>query len=186
MNSEEVLDLLGDYPGESRKSRRALLDYAMMPGRSLKKLWRVYQEQDKPPTKRLKTLDKWSSVFDWQHRVSLLDAAEEKERADKWIKRREELNEKDWRHGNDLRAKAIQNLIEVVKIPTLYEVANTLQIASKLQRLAAGTSTENVNIYGQSLIAAIEHELARLGYGEATGGLSLPEESTDSQEDTAI
>ena len=186
MNVEDVRELLGEYPHESKRARLALVDYALMRKRSLARLARDYSEMDRPPTRRLKTLERWSSLFDWQHRVSRLDQVEEDERVERWVRRREELNEYDWDDGEKLRKQARLAISQLVEKPSLFVIASVLQAASKLQRLATGASTENVNLVGQSLISAIEHELARLGYDQVAGGVSLPEGPADTPEDATI
>lgn len=66
--------------GERLDAYAALCDYAVMgPKRSLRKLWRVYVDQNEtdseqaPPTTNLRTIKRWSSRNDWQERVATYD-----------------------------------------------------------------------------------------------------------------
>lgn len=80
--------------GETNKAVVACNDYmGMGPGRSLTKLERKYGKPGvtEPPTKRLSTLETWSSKFGWVERAALYDADRERIKA-------EEL-EKQFREG---------------------------------------------------------------------------------------
>ena len=184
MDKETVLDALGVAPGETRKAKAALIDYALMRRRSLLSLARMYRDAEQAPTRRLPTLEKWSSLYNWQSRVARLDKLNEDDRVEKWIRRTEELNESDWCAGESLKTKALEYLGKLTDNPNLIQLANILEHASKLQRLATGSPTETVELYGQSLIKSIEHELARLGYTESTGRLPISEGPANPKDDT--
>lgn len=179
MDKETIYDAIGNIPGESRKARAALIDYAMMRRRSLLSLARMYKQEESPPTKHLKTLEVWSSKYHWQSRVAQLDKLVEDERVEKWLRRADELNESDWDVGEKVKQKAIGYLDQLIDSPSLISLANTLIAASKLQRLATGNPTETIELYGQSLIKAVEHELERLGYDNSSSSVQVSEEPTD-------
>ena len=75
-------DLLAPLEGESSAANRALHDYAALAlthaRRSLRTLHAAYQVQARRgrpvPTKRLHTLEGWSSRWQWQQRVRSWDA----------------------------------------------------------------------------------------------------------------
>lgn len=105
--------------GESAKQYAAFLDYVRMgPGRSLRKLSDQYRRQIdgdstvQPPTKTLRTLEKWSSANEWQKRL----AAYQQERADRdqaiWEERRRAVNEADFATGDALRELGNQILAQ--------------------------------------------------------------------------
>ena len=61
---------------ETNKARKAFEDYFNMgPGRSIKKLVRIYNEPTtkSPPTKHFSTLAKWSTKHGWQKKVQQRD-----------------------------------------------------------------------------------------------------------------
>lgn len=58
---------------ETIRAKAAFYDYFYMgPKRSLRKLWKIYQDHPSPPTRRLSTLEEWSSAHNWQFRVRKL------------------------------------------------------------------------------------------------------------------
>lgn len=64
--------------GEGKKAYAAFCDYALLgAGRSLASLVKTYQSYTKPapPTKHLRTLKGWSSLYQWQNRVTAYDKA---------------------------------------------------------------------------------------------------------------
>lgn len=61
---------------ETNRARQSFEDYYLMgPRRSLRALIAVYRQQtaSKPPTKRLETLNTWSTTHGWQERVRQRD-----------------------------------------------------------------------------------------------------------------
>lgn len=163
--------------GESSKAHAAFLDYVRMgPGRSLQKLHAVYCGQsggkagaEQPPTKRLATLEKWSSDNAWQQRLA--DYKHERNARDQviWEERQRALQEADFATGDALRDLAAQILDqtpqflkttrrlvkgskgqpdrEVVTVAldgTL--MLRALKLASELQRKASGLTDETFEV----------------------------------------
>jgi len=176
--------------GESRRANAALCDYeALGPGRSLARLVKGYRgelPQDHPlrsffvdraycggkplampPSKRLPTVEGWSSGFAWQARLERLAEIRAEEREAVRRARLQALEDADWEEGQALREKVAQLLGEMERFersrvqetmdangekvrvitlkfkPTLGQMSQALKIASELQRLAAGVSTAN-------------------------------------------
>jgi hypothetical protein len=93
-----VVALLAGKPlsGEVERNRIACNDYLRMgAGRSLAKLRQMYVEytSEKPPTVHLRTLQRWSSVYDWQARAAAYDAEIEQQKTAYVEQRRREALE---------------------------------------------------------------------------------------------
>lgn len=171
MTSERVTFDLADplrrIEGETVKAHRALQDYAIMgPGRSLRRLADDYQTQDKPPTKRRQTLEKWSTKFAWQDRVALFDLAEFEhaisqyyDSREKWRARRESLLELAW--------------AKVATVLTLWQPGAMVDEAGNLRGSITELMTAVRTIGDQT---RIEHEglpeFARGGSGELSAAIN--------------
>lgn len=169
---------LARMKGERTDANQALHDYALMgAGRSLRKLCDWYSGQSggkagaksgggpsastssppaQPPTKRLATLEAWSTRYDWQRRVAAWQALQHAREHAKWEERRREWRERAF----SLALKLADKAEEMLKFPVLdksYEnnftvlepakwTYNTppqmLAFADKLARLAAQMDTE--------------------------------------------
>lgn len=161
--------------GERTDANQALHDYALMgPGRSLAKLcdWYKGRQQpagktrvnlggtppSQPPTKRLRTLEAWSSRYDWQRRVAAWQALQNKRERQKWEERRKEWRERAFTFADSLLDKAetmlqlpvINQYVDTATGQTVVEPAkwtfNTVPqmaaVADKLARLAAEMDTD--------------------------------------------
>jgi len=177
---------------ESTKACQALQDYIDMgAGRSLAKLAETYQAipedaPESPPTKHLRTLKGWSSRFEWQARLDRYLELEMKRREAVRQARRDALEDADWNMGQELRDKVgeflgvmssfrtrkvrnttapdgtpLRIIIEAFSA-TPSQLAHMAKVASDLQRLSTDSPTENINLGGAALDAAIERELARV------------------------
>jgi hypothetical protein len=203
----EPEDPLARAKGESTKANRALQDYADLgPGRSLAllakgyageielgepgyDLFRPYRVQSggepgaKPPSKRLSTLEGWSSRYQWQARLAAYQDLENEKREAIREARREALEDLDWENGESLRQAVMQYVEELPKFlvertqkveqedgtvtevvfvqlnASLSQLSQGLKIASELQRLSVHEPTENVNISGSALIGELIKEL---------------------------
>lgn len=100
-------------PQESAKAHSAFLDYCRMgPGRSLGKLSAIYRQKDGdptagiPPTRLLRTLERWSSKYGWQKRVEAWDAELQRQEQARWEERQRQVRDADWQMGEELRALA--------------------------------------------------------------------------------
>ncbi len=111
---------LAPRDGESKRAHTAFIDYALMgPGRSLRKLWDRYRGQsegeagaEKPPTRRLATLEAWSSKFTWQKRIEAWTAEQQLLDQARWEERRRAIREADWDAGEALRGLAADILAQ--------------------------------------------------------------------------
>ncbi len=127
---------LAQRDGETDKAYAAFVDYALMgPGRSLRKLWDRYRGQnggkagaEKPPSKRLATLETWSSKFAWQKRIEAWAAEQQQVDQALWNGRRRAIREADWEAGEALRSLAADIL------------AQTPQFLKTTRRLVKGTN----------------------------------------------
>ena len=181
----------------------------MGPRRSLRELLERYSQQatnaqatGKPPTGHWYTLCGWSTRHDWQARVIRFDELVAQAEQELWEQRRAELRQRDWNQAGELRdlvAAALPSANQFIEsrrrtirgqsgqpdreiITMSFDVTDlsrVLEIASKLQRLATGDSTENVELSGSVLDSLISAELARLAHqrqapasGETTGEAS--------------
>lgn len=178
--SAESLDgwqALARRKGESSKAHAALLDYVRMgPGRSLRKLHATYCGQSEggagaetPPTRRLATLEDWSSRYAWQDRLAAYK--QERNARDQviWEERQRALQEADFTTGDALRElaalmlaqtpqflKTTRRLVKGGKGQPDREVVTValdgtlmlraLKLASELQRKASGLAGDTVEV----------------------------------------
>lgn len=185
--SEELVEALGRLPGERDKPWKALLDYACMQRRSLAQLFEQYKRgTEVAPTRRLRTLKEWSTIYDWQSRVVQFDLVAAEEKVKKWAERQEELNEMDWNDGNEARGILMIDLRGEKDVGKKRIIIAALVDADKLMRLATASPTDNVNMYSGAMIdGSLEHELKRLGYVREAAAALLPEGDPDADEDSA-
>lgn len=149
---------------------------------------------------------KWSRDNNWVVRVADYDDYLFEQDRLLWERRRAEVRERDWEEAESLRnivAEAIpharqfihsrRTFIEGVdgepdrEIVTmtfdLTGLTRVLVDASKLQRLATDEPTDNINLSGAALDAAIARELARLADGSETDNVaSSPENGSTGNE----
>lgn len=112
-------------PGESSKAYQAFLDYAEAgPGRSLRKLFEVYQQtpataRPLPPVRSLATMTSWSGRFEWRRRSREYDAEQETLRRAQMgelrARRQEQIAEEDWAMSQKLRKISVEVLGEASK-----------------------------------------------------------------------
>lgn len=162
MDRKDFVDTLGRIPGEGRKAYRALIDYALMDSRSLRKLLAIYEELDDAPTRRLTSLKSWSGRYDWQRRVAAFDVAVYEARVNEWNERRVQLRERDWNEGTWLRNMAVKVIeTEPKTIATLTQAGQLLSMLSSLQRQGVQEPAQIVALTGAALDKLIERELER-------------------------
>lgn len=225
--SDEMWDLdapLQRYKGESAKANGALQDYVLMgPGRSLRELHRGYcgevdpQEPgyalfsmycpqgdggatSLPPTKRQRTLQTWSARYHWQARVARYEQLQNDRRLSIREARRQELEDKDWYSGHELRTRVhefleklpvhLETVVNVEEQPdgtlvktivkelnaSLTQISQALKAASDLQRLSTDEPTDITEIRGAALLAELVAELDKLA---AAGEDPDPESDDD-------
>jgi hypothetical protein len=165
--------------GETVKANQALRDYAAMgAGRSIAKLIERYRTvPNASPTRREPTLKTWSVKFHWQARLADYIRVQDLEREQQRAERRQQLEDDDWKTGDDLRkvAGAVLALLgrkidAVAKSGgtiddlnvTAGQIVQAFKIGSDLQRLSTNEPTANINLSGAALDAAIEAEFRRL------------------------
>lgn len=196
---------------ESSQAYAAFALYYQLPTheRSIDAAWQGSAEQQRK--KRVQKVAPrhwygWSSDNDWVKRATAYDDHLIEQDRLLWEKRRRDLLERDWAQADKLRAVVdeaiphanlfVRRKTTVVKgdaahgIPDrevvtmefdITSLATVLEKASKLQRLATDEPTENVNLSGAALDAAIARELAKLADSgeEATAGALATGESND-------
>lgn len=142
----------------------------------------------KPPGK----WREWSVQHSWVKRAAAWDVEAARRLEELWIARREELRRMDWDLGDQLRSIVVEGLVEargfvrehvtriegtngqpatviVTRVFDVTDLALVAEKSSKLQRLATGEATENMQWKGTALDRLIERELARLANGGETG-----------------
>lgn len=176
---------LARCPGETARASAALQDYiGMGPGRSLPKLFRRYIKatktgQEKPPSRRIATLKKWSSKYRWQDRLACWQDMQRLEREALWRTRREEQRDWEWSMAGKLKQRIEEMLrfplaeitrdedgaVTVVK-PVRWRQADVSQFsktATELSRLAATLETERkaVDVSG-AVVTSTAREIAEM------------------------
>lgn len=159
-------------PGESRWAHRALMDYCEMGAkRSLRDLWVRYQEGakrwqeaqqkgqgevQKPPTRQLSRLKKWSVHHEWVKRAHTYDEWQLQLKGEEKLKAIEEQARREITGGQALMASGERVVREIV------------------QRIADGRLTEAdwgdlQDMWPWAMRAMVEgSKLIRLGTGEPT------------------
>jgi hypothetical protein len=161
--------------GESRAANQGLHDYALMgPRRSLRSLLEQYSNvppTKKPPTRYFHTLATWSNKYDWVARVNRWQKLGQDRAQEEWRERQNEIRDREWGQAEALIEKA-QHMLdfplstqkitkekpgpddntiiqEITVKPVRWSsstVAQYLDMASKLARLAAEMETENIKV----------------------------------------
>lgn len=156
---------------ETIRAHRAFLDYLEMgPGRSLRILFAEYRQHldnetatEEPPTKRFRTLARWSTRWQWQARLAAWQDIVRKEREAKWKRRATEQREWEWSASRQLierfeqmmrfplheqtvskvdeEGKPIITIVKPVKW-TQRDTVAVAKVAAELARLAAAMETE--------------------------------------------
>lgn len=174
MTSWNPDDPLARAKGESAKANQALQDYTLLgAGRSLAKLCDIYNQRRQsagkatsaqgginpilPPTRRLRTLQNWSSRHAWQRRVAAHQALQNAEERAKWEERRKEWRERSF----DLAGKLAEKAEQMLRFPLVEKVIDDndvtiiqpagwsfgtiptmVGVADKIVRLSAELDTE--------------------------------------------
>lgn len=131
-----MTDLQSKQKGESAKAHQAYLDYRDMGvSRSLRKLQEQYAALTSPadcPTKRLGTLESWSSNFDWQKRITEHDQQLQAEKAQADKQARTEERQRRTKMLNKIRKK-VKEGIDNMQLETELDVKkfNSLMRAFK-------------------------------------------------------
>ena len=131
-------------------------------------------------------LERWSRKFDWPGRVNAhaahlasleRDAVEALARgkAAEWLKRQQEVREREWKMHEKCIAAAERGLKAFMEREKVYanlaDISRILEVASKLGRLASGMATDKTEVTGEDggpirveLVAALNKI-----YGERRG-----------------
>ena len=109
-------------------------------------------------------IERWSKRFDWGGRVQAHGAhfamiereateAVARGKATEWLKRQQELREREWMMHEKCIAAAERGLKAFMEREKVYanlsDIARILEVASKLGRLAAGMATDKTEITGE-------------------------------------
>ena len=109
-------------------------------------------------------VERWSKRFDWSGRVQAHAAhfatvereateAVARGKAAEWLKRQQELREREWTMHEKCIAAAERGLKAFMEREKVYanlaDIARMLEVASKLGRLAAGMATDKTEITGE-------------------------------------
>jgi len=147
MDTNHLIEVLGRLPHESEKAWLALVDYVTMGdgegargGRSLRALIARYRVTG-GPTRRMTTIERWSSQFEWMARAALWDRQTALEQAQLWVDRREKLREVKWQDGERLRRLgriALDQYADRLDQVAPGAAVKMMQVASELQNAALG------------------------------------------------
>ena len=109
-------------------------------------------------------IERWSKRYDWGGRVQAHGAhfamiereateAVARSKATEWLKRQQELREREWMMHEKCIAAAERGLKAFMEREKVYanlsDIARMLEVASKLGRLAAGMATDRTEITGE-------------------------------------
>ena len=109
-------------------------------------------------------IERWSKRYDWGGRVQAHGAhfamiereateAVARGKANEWLKRQQELREREWMMHEKCIAAAERGLKAFMEREKVYanlaDIARMLEVASKLGRLAAGMATDKTEITGE-------------------------------------
>ena len=217
IESFDLDDPLGRVKGETGRSNHALLDYFEIgPGRSLPRLIRgykglveagdvnytlfsQYRVQDegepsvKPPSKRLATVERWSSDYQWQARIARYEKLERERRLAIREQRRDQLEDDDWGSGGALRAVAAEFLeifprfltrsvreeedddgekVRVIREElntTIAQISQAMKVGSDLQRLSTNEPTDITEVHGAVLLSELVSAMDELASGSKDG-----------------
>lgn len=145
-------------PKESAKAFEAFSMYLNMgPERSLAA---VGQKVGKSKS----LLERWSAKFDWPGRVQAQGAylaivereateAVARGRSAVWVKRQQEVREREWEMHEKCIAAAKRGLAAFMEREKVYanlaDISRVLEVASKLGRLATGMATDKTEVTGE-------------------------------------
>ena len=172
-------------PKESAKAFAAYTTYLNLgPDRSVAA---VGQELGKSGS----LLERWAKRYDWTARTQAnaahlagieREAAEglARGKAAEWLKRTEEVREREWQMHEKCIAAAERGLKAFMEREKVYanlsDIARILEVASKLGRLASGMATDKTEITGEDggpLRVELSAALAKV-YGEAIDVDAVP------------
>ena len=171
-------------PKESAKAYEAFSVYLNMgPERSLAAV-------GKRLGKSAGLMERWSRKYDWAARVEAHAAhlatvereateAVARSRSAEWIKRREQVREREWQmHEKCIAAaqRAFEAFMAREKVyANLADISRMLEVASKLGRLAAGMATDKTEITGEDggpIRIELEAALKKV-YGQGNPGPAI-------------
>lgn len=145
-------------PNESVKAYAAFSTYLSMgPERSLAAVGKKLGKSEA-------LMERWSAKFDWPSRVAAharhlavveREATEAlaRSKAAEWLKRQEEVKEREWEMHEKCIAAARRGLAVFMEREKVYaslaDIARLLEVASKLGRIASGLATEKTEVTGE-------------------------------------
>lgn len=146
-------------PKESANAYQAYLDYRDLgSGRSLQKLVEKRRQSGGKTTVRLRTLEEWSSRFNWQERVKQYLAEEAAERAETRRKQREEMEDrhaKEAKEEQEIAREFIKTGAEeyhTISLPAVHLLKNSREDerkalgADNTQSIGLEVKTEDDNV----------------------------------------
>lgn len=153
-----MAELFEQQPKESAKAFEAFLVYLNMgPGRSLAAVGEKLGKSEG-------LIERWSRRFGWKERVQAHAAhlaivereateALARGKAAEWLKRQQDLREREWAlHEKCMAAaeRALGVFMEREKVfATLGDIARIVEVASKMGRLASGLATDKTEVTGE-------------------------------------
>lgn len=138
---------------DTDKSLEVFRAYLVMQERSLPKL-------AKELGKNQRTLESWSSKYNWVERAAAYDAHLHEKLVNNNIGEVEKMNERHIREALALQHLALKRVKEYEKDPgkikdlTPNEMLRMFEVGAKLERIARGATTENVDV-----VAAVNHSV---------------------------
>jgi hypothetical protein len=140
------------------KEEAAFREYcALGPGRTLEKLFELYQNSTKYEPKSgkcfkpsISMIKKWSAKYEWQKRVLKWDQEQFEARQRKREAERDKMDERHAQIGVSQQMRAIQRIEQLMKADNFNAQATVqlLDLATKLERIARGGATERKEVSG--------------------------------------
>lgn len=137
---------------ETPKAAAAYEEYAAMgPSRSLRKLAEKLHQSSPESSPVIETIKVWSKAHHWQDRVKLFDAERIEERRLEQEEAIRKMNERHAMIGTSQQARAIKQIEALIEAKSFGSMAavQLLKLATDLERVARGASTEQVAITGK-------------------------------------
>jgi hypothetical protein len=199
-------------PTETDKAFDAFASYYILPARerSIQAAYRASSPRQDSIGKRASgQWSQWAAAHDWVARAAAYDQHLAEQDRLLWEERRRQVKQADWDDGDALRLltrdalpharqfihqqrtviPARDGMAEQVIITLSFDVVGLSRVlaeASKLQRLATGDSTDNLQLSGAALDTFIAGQLARLVNGTETGDGGAADDDEDAGDGSAL
>jgi len=143
-----------EKPQETPKAAAAYEEYAALgPGRSLEKLVEKRRQSGGNSTVRLRTIEAWSSLHEWQRRVRTYDVEIASAEAKKIKAIHDEMNSRQVETSKEMQDVAIKQIKELIQVKSFGSLAAVQllknMIEAERKALRADDDTKKVEITGK-------------------------------------